>query len=449
MLFGSGEQGHERRNVMKKSDYIGTVMEQVRCRSVHKALEKELEAHIDDCAEAFAAEGLSPEEAEEKAVLTMGDPVETGIRLDRVHRPKFPWTIAASALLLLTAAMLAEHFLRAHFGFRAFIENDFGINIFLGAAIAIVSAAVFCLADYTVFLKAPKVIYAVCLIVFAVLLHYHIHFTDISHEIIRGNVFFCTMLFVPLTCGFAFSMRGGGFGKFALTCILTAVPTMLIAMYAPCTSAAVMAGLTALAVMTALVHQGSFKVNKLAAYSFMYLPAVLGAVGLAALEFRERTQIPYEFRQLDRTIMDVILPNSDFIGSGGHMEMNNYPWYHDYNHIITAVFSDFGTAAGVALVLLALSLPVVMLIGMHRVKNRFGKTIGTAIALVFLYASVTVILSNMGITTGFESYTAMPLTAGNALNCAVSGALVGVFMSVCRRSDIMPEAHIESRRESV
>ena len=193
---------------MKKSDYIGTVMEQVRCKAVHKALGEELEAHIDDCAEAFAAEGLSPEEAEEKAVLTMGDPVETGIQLDRVHRPKFPWAIAVSALLLLIGAAFAEHFLRTYFGFRASLDDEFGINVFLGAAIAVLSAAVFCFADYTVFLKAPKAVYAAYLIGFAALLHYHIRSTGIIHEVIRGNVFFGIMLLTPLTCGFCFFNAG-------------------------------------------------------------------------------------------------------------------------------------------------------------------------------------------------------------------------------------------------
>ncbi len=432
---------------MKKSDYINTALEQVRCKAVHEALKKELEAHIDDCAEAFADEGFSPEEAEEKAVHTMGDPVEAGIQLDRVHRPKFPWAVAVSALVLLIAAMLAEHLMRTYFGLRAFFDQDFGINIFLGAAIAIIAAAVFCLADYTVFLKIPKTVYAVYIIGLFVMQEFQIHKTDIPLELIRGGSFFGMMLIAPVTCGFAFSMRGGGFGKFALTCLLTAVPSMFVSISVPCTSAAVMAGLTALVIMTVLVRRGSFKVNKLAACGFMYIPAVLGTVGLAAFNIRRRSETPYEYKALDRTIMDVILPNSDFIGSGGHMEMNNHPWYHDYNHIITAVFSDFGTLAGVALVLLTLSLPIVMLISLHRVKNRFGKTVGAAIALVFFFASATVILSNMGITTGFESYTVMPLTAGNALNCAVSGALVGVFMSICRRSDILPEAHIESRRQ--
>lgn len=432
---------------MKKSEYIGTVMEQVRCKAVHKALGEELEAHIDDCAEAFAADGLSPEEAEEKAVLSMGDPVETGIQLDRVHRPKFPWAIAVSALLLLTAAAFAEHFMRTYFGFEAFYDDDFGINVFLGAVIAVLSAAVFCLADYTVFLKAPKAVYAVYLIGFAALLHYQIRSTGIIHEVIRGNVFFGIMLLAPLTCGFAFSMRGGGFGRFVLTCLLTAVPPMFIAMHTPSVSSAIMAGLTALVVMTALVCQGSFKVNKLAAFVFMYLPAVLGAVGMTAFRVIQRNQIPYEYRVLDRTIMDVILPNSDFIGSGGHIDGEYFPWYHYYNYIITAVFSDFGMLAGVALVLLAISLPIIMLISLRGLKNRFGRTAGFAIAAVFLYASVTVILSNVGITTGSEGYTAMPLTAGNAVNCAVSGALIGIFMSVCRRSDIMPEAEIEKRRQ--
>lgn len=434
---------------MKKSDYINTVLEQVRCKAVHKALGKELEAHIDDCAEAFAAEGLSTEEAEKKAVETMGDPVEAGIQLDSVHRPKFPWAIAVSALLLLTAAVFAEYFLRKYFGLRAFWDQDFGINIFLGAAIAIVSAAVFCLADYTVFLKAPKTVYCVYIIGLFFVQELLIHKTDMTLEFVRGGNFFCMMLIAPVMCGFAFSMRGGSFGKFVLTCLLTAVPPMVTSISVPCTSAAVMAGLTALLIMTLLVHQGSFKVNKIAAYSFMYIPAALGAVGLAAYTVRQRNSTPYEYKALNRTIMDVILPSTDFIGSGGHMEMSGRPWYHDYNHIITAVFSDFGKAAGLLLVLLTLSLPIVMFISLRKVKNRFGKTTGFTIAAVFLYASVTVILSNMGITTGFESYTAMPLTAGNALNCAVSGALLGVFMSVCRRSDILPEAHIENRRERV
>lgn len=425
---------------MKKSDYINTALEQVRCKAVHKALEKELEAHIDDCAEAFADKGLSPEAAEEKAVEAMGDPVETGIQLDRVHRPKFPWAIAVSALILLLAAMLAEHFLRTRFGFMAFVEDDFGINIFLGAAIAIVSAAVFCLADYTVFLKAPKTVYCVYIIGLCFVQELLIHKTDMTLEFVRGGNFFCMMLIAPVMCGFAFSMRGGGFGKFALTCILTAAPPMIIAMYTPCTSAAIMAGLTALTVMTVLVHQGSFKVNKLAAYGFMYLPAVLGAMGLAAFKFRRQGEVSYEYKQYLRTFMDGVLS-----GSGGAVDFRRDFGYNSYNYIITVVFADLGKAAGVLLVLLTLSLPIVMFISLRKVKNRFGKTAGFTIAAVFLYASVTVILSNMGITTGFESYTAMPLTAGNALNCAVSGALTGVFMSVCRRSDILPEAGIEKR----
>ncbi|MDE7288879.1 MAG: permease prefix domain 1-containing protein, partial [Oscillospiraceae bacterium] len=79
---------------MKKSEYIEKVLEQVRCKSVHEPLERELEAHIDDQAEAFISVGLTEDEAEEEAVKTMGDAAETGVGLDAVHRPKFPMSAA-------------------------------------------------------------------------------------------------------------------------------------------------------------------------------------------------------------------------------------------------------------------------------------------------------------------------------------------------------------------
>ena len=54
---------------MKKIDYISAVLEQVRCKSAHEPLKQELEAHIDDQAEAFISAGLPESEAEDRASL--------------------------------------------------------------------------------------------------------------------------------------------------------------------------------------------------------------------------------------------------------------------------------------------------------------------------------------------------------------------------------------------
>ena len=68
---------------MKMNEYLSQVTDQIRCQKVHKAVRAELQAHLEDQAEAYESEGMSADEAMEKAVLEMGDPVETGVSLDR------------------------------------------------------------------------------------------------------------------------------------------------------------------------------------------------------------------------------------------------------------------------------------------------------------------------------------------------------------------------------
>ena len=73
---------------MDKKKYIQTVTEQIRCKRALPLVTKELEGHIEDQKSDYMKAGMNVEEAEEAAVLEMGDPVEVGVEMDRIHRPK-------------------------------------------------------------------------------------------------------------------------------------------------------------------------------------------------------------------------------------------------------------------------------------------------------------------------------------------------------------------------
>ena len=73
---------------MDKKKYIQTVTEQIRCKRALPLVTKELEGHIEDQKSDYMKAGMNAEEAEEAAVLEMGDPVEVGVEMDRIHRPK-------------------------------------------------------------------------------------------------------------------------------------------------------------------------------------------------------------------------------------------------------------------------------------------------------------------------------------------------------------------------
>ena len=73
---------------MELHEYLDTLSEQIRCKKARPMVVEEIENHINDQAEAYIKNGMEKDEAVNRAVLEMGDPVETGVALDRVHRPR-------------------------------------------------------------------------------------------------------------------------------------------------------------------------------------------------------------------------------------------------------------------------------------------------------------------------------------------------------------------------
>ena len=85
---------------MTREEYLSAVEEQIRCKKVRPMVRRELEDHIQDQRDAYISEGKIGREAEKLAVCQMGDPVETGRALDRIHRPRMEWMLPLMAVLL-------------------------------------------------------------------------------------------------------------------------------------------------------------------------------------------------------------------------------------------------------------------------------------------------------------------------------------------------------------
>lgn len=100
---------------MEKPDtirgYLDAVAEQIRWRRARPVVTWELERHLEDQRDAFAAEGH--EDAEAMAVAEMGDPVSVGAELDRMHRPKPQWGLLALAISLALAGTVLRVWLTA------------------------------------------------------------------------------------------------------------------------------------------------------------------------------------------------------------------------------------------------------------------------------------------------------------------------------------------------
>ena len=82
---------------MEYTEYMETLKEQIQNKRARSLVAEEIRGHIEEQAKEYQAEGMSKEDAEREAVRQMGDPVETGCALNRIHR------------LLMRKSMRAEY----------------------------------------------------------------------------------------------------------------------------------------------------------------------------------------------------------------------------------------------------------------------------------------------------------------------------------------------------
>lgn len=442
---------------MKKSEYIEKVIEQVRCKSVHEPLKMELEAHIDDQAEAFINVGLSEAEAEEEAVKTMGDAAEIGVGLDAVHRPKFPMSAALVAMLLMTVGLAARIFVCRDFTF--YRENSLFTATSIPLAITVMAVCYFM--DYTVFTKFPKSAYSVFLFVLSALclMRRKGLLLDSDRSEAGRMFFFGIMLLTPLVCGFVWSMRGKGFGGFFISCLVLVIPAAFVALCIPCLSALILIGISALAIMTYAVKNNFFRVRKILAYLFMYIPAVTAVWLFWALKFKnpmwfvdgsKNINIQYGFVSYNGYWdFPAALSEARWFGSCIDYGTNSMiPEVKD-QFMLAAVVIRLGWTAGIAVALLLLALPIILLVKSAKIKNVFGRMTAFSIGIVFLFVTVSYVLANFGITTAISSICTPPFMTASPLNAISCGALLGIFMSAYGKKDIFPERKINAFRPKI
>lgn len=101
---------------MKADEYIKSMMKTVLNHRYKEGIKRELLDCIDDLKEAYMEEGMTEEEAEEKAIRQMGDPYETAELFNEVYQPRFEWRVAAYMILWIALSTLVKWGLELHFG---------------------------------------------------------------------------------------------------------------------------------------------------------------------------------------------------------------------------------------------------------------------------------------------------------------------------------------------
>ena len=99
------------------SRFLDDVCEQIKYKNTHEHVSEELQCHIGELTDKYIENGMDEIEAVKKAVKQMGNPVDIGKKLDKIHRPKTEWSIISLIgvmILIGGVALFSIEIGRAH-----------------------------------------------------------------------------------------------------------------------------------------------------------------------------------------------------------------------------------------------------------------------------------------------------------------------------------------------
>ena len=438
--------------MMRMEEYLSTVTEQIRCVKARELVIGELRDHILDQAEAYEAEGMFEEEAMEKAVRDMGDPVETGVSLDRVHRPQ----IEVGILVMIGLISLASIALHAALGAYSQEVDGAGYGylqhhiwyVVLGYAMMLLVYRL----DYSILSRFAKPVAAAFLGFVLIGTRFAVTINGAKLYIMIGSLKFfmpvVMILYVPIFGGLLYAYRGEsykGMGKILLWALVPAWITFHI----PAFSQGVVLW-AAFVVLTAIaVEKGWYQVHRtitlsalgilLAAPPILFLGA--GALGRLASYQMARIQA-FLTNSPDNNYLAIqmrrFLANSRFVGGNPESitELVKLPGFNS-DYIYVSLISTYGFLAGV----IAAALMIFLILKVFRVsfrqRNQLGMILGCSCGVVFLFQMGISIGMNLGLLPATSAI--LPFFSSGGTGIVVSYILLGLVLSVYRYKNILPD----------
>lgn len=417
------------------SGWLQTAAAQMRWKRAQPCAARELRSHLSEQYEAFLAEGMDEAAAADATVREMGDPVETGTRLDRAWRPAPDWVTLGLVLLLAAAGKLLQYRLRQPLAAAGGPQNNI-LTMVLTYAIgaAVLLAAYFI--DYTVLGRHIRLLYALwCaggLLTF--MGPFHVIVSGAANFYLRQWVWFFPLLFA----GVLYAQRGKGTAG-VWNCLAALLPLWAFCIIAPSTGAMVTITLLCCILLTGAVKRGVFggKRGRQLALSLSPLAAIVAGVRMV--------QAPHVQTRLAVLFNPTLDPTgAGFQGAAAWEALFGGVFPAEYRQNVLRLFERDGacdfmlTAAKLrwgwlAFALIVGALAVLLVRGLRIARRQNGllaRTVCDTVIWTLALQTAAYVLQNLGFIA-FMAY-GLPLFSYGGTYLWQTMLLLGALLSACR-----------------
>lgn len=450
MQISKAERNAENKEDSVEKRYIEEVISQMRCKKARDMVAEELSAHIEDQTETYIQFGLSFEEARKRAVAQMGDPVEVGTSMDRIHRPRIDVrTIALIAALTVIGMGVQIIMLQTSL-------NEVGADGFLGETRSIVAIIRDSLLGFIVMLAVMFLDYSflgkhpVALWISLLAVLFLLEISDmvwILWRLSSTNLSVLSAVMILLFGAIVYHYRQQGYsGIFKSLLWLAAGFLVLSRMSGISLSAAFTLFATGILTISFAVCKGWFAVKKRNAMFLLWgiwLIPLSGVVAALAAGFIGKAYQSARIRSFFNPYIDPKgggyvtlnmrerLADMRLFGSAG--EGDAYYWWYTLNYVM----EEYGIVMGVVLMAFLALLFGKMLSALMKQQNRLGSLLGVGAIGYLVVSTLLHVLAALTLIPSTSAYLPFFTEGTNAtIACYL---LLGVYLSVHRNSMILSE----------
>lgn len=461
---------------MDKKKYIQTVTEQIRCKRALPLVIKELEDHIEDQKLDYIEAGMDHTEAEAAAVLEMGDPVEVGVEMDRIHRPKMAWKMIGMIAFLNLAGIVLMYLIRTsvladagnHPGNVEWISSGIGGNVdylksIVWMIIGLACMIGICYFDYSRIGKYAKVITGGWIVVMGLSVFMgavYINGAAYGIPFLFGRVLPLRpllYLIVPAYAAILYSMRGKKTGYTGVAkAILWQILPIWIILRIPNLSMAVSVEFTFLILLSIAVWKNWFEINRKRTLIIMWsLVILLPAAGMALL-IKMGYVRGYQMARLSAFLH----PESNDAGtvwgtirnmiSGAHLAGRGdceKIWFFNRDYMLTFIIHYYGILAAVLVIAVVGGILIWFLQKTGHQKNQLGMIMGTGCVVVLLIQFIGYVIENLGYFPLSNNYCLFLTTGGSGM--MISYMMFGILLSIYRYQNVLVEPEVRKKEISI
>lgn len=448
-------------------EYLDALGEQIENPHARAAIRREIGNHIEEQTEDYLRDGMTPQAAAVEAVRQMGDPVQTGQELNRIHRPQFPVFLFGITAALTVFGIFMQSLLlpevageewTADYLRNTLIYNAIGIGVIL-----------FLL--YGNYMKLVKWVYALlaCFMVAGFLAGMSRGGTILpasrnlpdhaGYQAAYQNLYFLWILYPVLYTCLLYRLRTWGWKLIVLLHGITFGVICLLGIYTNCTPGMLESVILTTAILYLAVGRGILKGSKKVLYGLASLPVLAGilfgvSIGLKTVvgvgSYRD-DYLAARMQSFFAALTGKATTGTDYIRSmlltdlhafslfGGKGEAMPEVLAHDSLtvYMIHSIFRYLGIAVGMIVVL---ALVVFACYALHislRQSNRAALLLGSVCSMSILLRIAVDVLVNFGF--GIYYTVSIPFLAYGLGNCLVNSVMVGIILCVFRNSNVMME----------